>query len=61
MANIFILIMTTEEGKVKDGEIIDKKKIKDGKTIKGINKIEMYNLANLVITKMAITKIVISK
>jgi hypothetical protein len=38
--------MTTKKGKVKDGVIIDKKEIKDGKTIKGINKIEMYNLTS---------------
>jgi hypothetical protein len=39
--------MMTEEGKTKDDEIIDKEGIKDGKIIKGINKIEMVNLAKL--------------
>jgi hypothetical protein len=35
--------MTTKAGKAKDNEIIDKEEIKDGKIIKGIDKIEMAN------------------
>jgi hypothetical protein len=49
--------MTTKEGKIKDGEVIDKKEIKDGKTIEGINKIMMDNVVNLGITKMVTIKI----
>lgn len=44
---IIILIMTIKEGKVKDGEIFNKKKIKDGQIIKGINKIVMDNSIDL--------------
>ncbi len=40
--------MTTKEGKAKDGEIIDKEEIKDGKTIKGIDKIEMASYSKWV-------------
>ncbi len=54
---IIILTMTTKEGKIKDGEVIDKKEIKDGKTIEGINKIMMDNVVNLGITKMVTIKI----
>jgi len=54
---IIILITITKEGKVKDGKIIDKKEIKDGKTIKGIDKIVMDNVVDLGITKMVIVKI----
>ncbi len=54
---IIILTMTTKEGKVKDGEIIDKKEIKDGKTIKGIDKIVMDNLIDLGVTKMVTIEI----
>jgi hypothetical protein len=39
--------MITEEGRAKDGEIIDKEGIKDGKIIKGIEKIEMANLTKM--------------
>jgi hypothetical protein len=49
--------MTTKEGKVKDGEIIDKKEINDGKKIKGINKIMMDNLVDLGITEMVTIEI----
>jgi hypothetical protein len=44
--------MITKEGRAKDGEITDKERIKDGKIIKGINKIEMTNLTKILITKI---------
>lgn len=58
---IIILIMTTEEGKVKDGEKYNKKEIKDGQIIKGINKIVMDNSTDLGRTEMVITKMVTIK
>jgi hypothetical protein len=51
--------MTIEEGKIKHSEIINKKKIKDGETIKGIGKIKMDNLVDLGIIETTITEIVI--
>jgi hypothetical protein len=42
---IIILITTTEEGRTKDGKIINKEGIKDAQIIEGIDKIEMANLA----------------
>lgn len=44
---IIILFTTIEEGKAKDGKIIDKEEIKDGKIIKGVDKIEMASLAEM--------------
>jgi hypothetical protein len=44
--------MITKERKAKDGEIIDKEGIKDGKIIKGINKIKMANLVEMGIIKI---------
>jgi hypothetical protein len=44
--------MIIEEGRAKDGKIIDKEGIKDGKIIKGIDKIEMASLAEMGITKI---------
>jgi hypothetical protein len=40
-----------------DGEIIDKDIIKDGKIIKGIDKIKMASLAKVAITEIITTKI----
>jgi hypothetical protein len=50
--------MITKEQKTKDGEIIDKEGIKDGKIIKDINKIKMANLVEMGIIKMTITGII---
>jgi len=50
--------MTIEEGKIKDDKIIDKKEIKDGKIIEGINKIVMDNPVDPGITKMVIIEII---
>jgi hypothetical protein len=44
---IIILTTTSKEGRVKDGKIIDKEIIKDGKIIEGIDKIKMANLAKM--------------
>ncbi len=56
---IIILLMTIEEGKIKDGDIIDKKEIKDGETIKGIGMIKMDNQVDLRIIEITLTEIVI--
>jgi hypothetical protein len=40
--------MTTKEGRAKDGKIIDKEEIKDGKIIEGIDKIEMASYSKWV-------------
>ncbi len=53
--------MTIEEGRAKDGKIIDKEEIKDGKIIKGINKIEMVSLAKMGIIEMILIEITITK
>jgi pimeloyl-CoA synthetase len=58
---IIILVTTTEEGRTKDGKIIDKEGIKDEKIIKGIEKIEMASLAEMGITKMVIVEIITTK
>jgi hypothetical protein len=58
---IIILVTTTEEGRTKDGKIINKEEIKDGKIIKGIDKIEMASLAKNSITKMVIIEIIITE
>jgi hypothetical protein len=58
---IIILTTTTKEGITKDGEIIDKEGIKDGKIIEGINKIKLANLAKMGITKMIIAEIITTK
>jgi hypothetical protein len=46
--------MIIEERKAKDGKTIDMDKIKDGKIFQDIDKIEMANLVEMGITKMAI-------
>jgi len=53
--------MITKEQKTKDGEIIDKEGIKDGKIIKDINKIKMANLVEMGIIKMTINGIITTK
>jgi hypothetical protein len=50
--------MITKEGRAKDGEIIGKEGIKDGKIIKHIDKIKMPTLVEMGITKMVIAKII---
>ncbi len=54
---IIILTMIIEEGRAKDGKIIDKEGIKDGKIIEGINKIKMVNPIKMGIIEMVIIKI----
>jgi hypothetical protein len=56
-SQIIILATTTKEGRAKDGEIIDKEEIKDGKIIEGIDKIKMANLVKMGITKIIIIEI----
>ncbi len=51
-SQIIILITTTENGRAKDGEIINKEGIKDAQIIEGIDKIEMASLAKMCITKI---------
>jgi hypothetical protein len=53
--------MTTEEGRAKDGEIIDKEEIKDGRIIEGIDKIKMVSLTKISITEMLIIEIIITE
>jgi hypothetical protein len=47
--------MITEDKKAKDGEIINKDGIKDGKIIKVIDKIKMTKLVEMHITGTTIT------
>jgi len=49
--------MIIEEGRAKDGKIINKEGIKDGKIIEGINKIKMVNPIKMGIIEMVIIKI----
>lgn len=56
-SQIIILATTTKERRAKDGEIIDKEEIKDGKLIKGIDKIKMASLVKMGITKIIIIEI----
>jgi hypothetical protein len=58
---ITILTTTTKERRAKDGEIIDKEGIKDGKIIEGINKIELANLAKMGIIETIIAEIITTK
>jgi hypothetical protein len=53
--------MITKDEKAKDGETIDRDKIKDGKIIDVINKLEMGNLAKMGITRMTIIGIITTK
>jgi hypothetical protein len=52
-----ILTMITKKGKAKDGETINKDRMKDGKIIKVIDKIKMASLVEMGITKIIITEI----
>ncbi len=49
--------MITKKGKAKDGETINKDRMKDGKIIKVIDKIKMASLVEMGITKIIITEI----
>ncbi len=56
-----MLVMITEDKKAKDGEIINKDGIKDGKIIKVIDKIKMTKLVEMHITGTTITWIITIK
>jgi hypothetical protein len=47
--------MITKDKKAKDGETVDRDKIKDGKIIKVIDKIEMASLTKMGIPETTIT------